>query len=411
MLTYYSRLFHNSLLGDLLSLPIVDISEESQEDFGDPAYVEYRLEQEYSSQFITWKRIVISLMLLIVKNENQASNYSNELYLGTDSYEHVWETMCKAVFDDKLGSSISSLNLQHTHSSNNDNITLKDIIPYPKWHRDWGKDEEAPAAEAPDTLIPDVVSIFASKSPGKQYFCIYDAKYYKPIWKGDSSKIAHAPGVESITKQFLYQSAYEKFVHQHGFAQVLNMFLVPSADDGETPIHLGRVDFPGVFKQLPLPFTNSIDMWALPADWLALLYLDGQLIGTSTLDTMANISMMSDNKGSALERLSRILSVLDLVDIVVNDSADAKRVSLVIREGDTTNLSWQSEPGKFNLDAGILMARFLNSLAENSQYTPTEIAAITGSAVTSWNCGEYETAIDQFRKLHLQITAEFSTVS
>ena len=408
LLTQCSRHFHESPLGDLLSLPNIDLSEESIDDFGDLAYIEYRLERELSSQFITWKRTAISLMLQIVTDEDEASNYSEGTCLGTDNYAYIWETMCKAVFDDKLHSAINSLDLGRRLDSDQDNeaLTLKDIIPYPQWHRDAGNADgnEKPASNAKSTLIPDVVSTPTSNCSNKRYFCIYDAKYYTPVWHGNLSNITGAPGVESITKQFLYQSAYKKFVSNHEFTQVLNMFLVPTANSGEVPIHVGRVDFPGVFRHMPYPFSNSIDMWALPADWLARLYLDGQLIETATLDSMANISMLYDHKGSVVECLSEILTALGNP---ANNFTDFERVFLSIRNSATGN-HWHSEPGTFELHSSTLLKLSMNPAPMESHYTSTQIAVITGSAVALWNSGDYAAAIHQFKKLFLEISVEFS---
>ena len=36
------------------------------------------------------------------------------------------------------------------------------------------------------------------------------------------------PGIESITKQYLYQLAYQKFIIDHGFKDVKNCFLMPT---------------------------------------------------------------------------------------------------------------------------------------------------------------------------------------
>ena len=46
--------------------------------------------------------------------------------------------------------------------------------------------------------------------------------------KGDS--IIGQPGIESITKQFLYQLAYKKFTENHGFekSNIRNCFLLPT---------------------------------------------------------------------------------------------------------------------------------------------------------------------------------------
>ncbi len=39
------------------------------------------------------------------------------------------------------------------------------------------------------------------------------------------------PGIESITKQYLYQLAYQKFINDHEFSTVKNCFLLPTEND------------------------------------------------------------------------------------------------------------------------------------------------------------------------------------
>ncbi|WRK55189.1 LlaJI family restriction endonuclease [Coprobacillaceae bacterium CR2/5/TPMF4] len=75
---------------------------------------------------------------------------------------------------------------------------------------------------AKDTLIPDLVSIF--QNDGNHEFIIFDAKYYNAhLEKGIIP--SGQPGIESITKQYLYQLAYQKFIKDHEFSAVKNCFL------------------------------------------------------------------------------------------------------------------------------------------------------------------------------------------
>ena len=39
------------------------------------------------------------------------------------------------------------------------------------------------------------------------------------------------PGIESITKQYLYQLAYQQFINDHRFDVVKNCFLMPTEQD------------------------------------------------------------------------------------------------------------------------------------------------------------------------------------
>ena len=81
----------------------------------------------------------------------------------------------------------------------------------------------------------------------------------------------HQPGLESITKQFLYQSAYREFITENHFDKVANVFLVPTEKD--KPSLLARVSFSEVMEKMDKPFSNFIYMWALPAKEIFECYL------------------------------------------------------------------------------------------------------------------------------------------
>ena len=56
---------------------------------------------------------------------------------------------------------------------------------------------------------------------------IFDAKYYN-IQLEHNKKLRGQPGIESITKQYLYQLAYQPFVEAHQIDKVRNCFLMPT---------------------------------------------------------------------------------------------------------------------------------------------------------------------------------------
>ena len=79
---------------------------------------------------------------------------------------------------------------------------------------------------AEDTLIPDIVSLVNIN--GDCQFIIFDAKYYN-IQLEQNKKLCGQPGIESITKQYLYQLAFQPFVDAHQIGMVRNCFLLPTA--------------------------------------------------------------------------------------------------------------------------------------------------------------------------------------
>ena len=97
---------------------------------------------------------------------------------------------------------------------------LVEIIEKPLW--------VATGKTAADTLIPDIVTI--SMVDGDWQFIIFDAKYYNAkLEPGNAPK--GQPGIESVTKQYLYQLAYKEFISEHKFSAVKNCFLMPTEEN------------------------------------------------------------------------------------------------------------------------------------------------------------------------------------
>lgn len=264
-------------IDELLGLPSVRISAEELEDFGDADAVSYRLEQERSVQFVTWRQDVIDMLLRYLSPGEEFASPEEELCLGTTSFYHAWEEACKTAFGDRLADRLDSLGVElRGEWAARGRETLLGIIPRPEWTR-LGEDGEELACGDVDTLIPDVVAVHADGAGGFA-FCIYDAKYYTPTL---GERVRGVPGVESVTKQILYQSAYRGFVLDNGFSRVANVFLVPR--HGGEVRRAGRVRFSGVFDSLGEPFTVGVEMWELPAETVFECYLRGELIDEGVL--------------------------------------------------------------------------------------------------------------------------------
>lgn len=134
-------------------------------------------------------------------------------------------------------------------------LKLIELIEKPLW--------TATGKKAADTLIPDLISI-----AGEQ-FIIFDAKYYNAqLIPGNVPK--GQPGIESVTKQYLYQLAYQKFISDHGFSVVKNCFLMPT-ENREVEDH-GEVSME-ILSELGL---QNIKVRFLPADAVYDHYLDGR---------------------------------------------------------------------------------------------------------------------------------------
>jgi len=78
------------------------------------------------------------------------------------------------------------------------------------------------------------------------------------------------PGVESVTKQYLYQLAYKEFLEDHGINYFRNCFLMPTEIDA-APINKGHVEM-RFFEQQGL---EKIHIRLLSAKSVFEMYLKG----------------------------------------------------------------------------------------------------------------------------------------
>ena len=140
---------------------------------------------------------------------------------------------------------------------------LIDLIDKPQWSGT-APSREPFVKQAEDTLIPDIISIV--NVDGDYQFIIFDAKYYN-IQLEHNKKLRGQPGIESITKQYLYQLAYQPFVEAHQIGTVKNCFLMPTAST--EIIEKGTASL-AMLKRLGL---EDIQVRLLPAKTVFMHYL------------------------------------------------------------------------------------------------------------------------------------------
>ena len=299
ILSECSRFLEESGLSSLLSIGTVELTGESPIDIGEAEYLRWLIDRERASQYVTWKQDVLDLMRAYLSERGADADHGRVLRLGTTSYYHAWEVACKVAFGDLLDYRLRELPLELADEWLRDKSkTLLQIIPRPIWSRTQGMGD----GEEGDTLIPDTITF--AEVGGKSLFCIYDAKYYVPTRQG---KLRGQPGVESITKQFLYQSAYQRFVEAHSFDGVVNTFLVPSEED--TPTLLASVSFPDVMSAATgasEKFSDHIDMWALPAQKVFDCYLRGRKLDAAIYESLLT---QPDVGSSTIDRVREPLPI------------------------------------------------------------------------------------------------------
>jgi hypothetical protein len=216
-----------SLFGDLTP---VELTDEILPDFGAEDYIDYKINNELNIQFNTQKQYLLRLMRAYLGiNENYRSEDEFKMF-GTTSFNLVWENVCKTVLSNCL----------EQRQKLYQNKTLKELIRKPKWNM---------GAEPylADTLIPDLISVKDNS------FYIFDAKYYDI--EVSEGRVVGQPGLESITKQFLYELAYynvddnfnSDFFASGNITKIKNCFLFPDDGDGDDDIYnvntVGYVSF------------------------------------------------------------------------------------------------------------------------------------------------------------------------
>lgn len=202
---------------------------------GEDDYLLRRIEQELTRQFVTSKRQMLQLMHLYLTRQGKKKQ-SRLLFYGTNAMNLVWETACGAVVGNQL--QIKVRNIQELAGEQLRSFPAKDksllqLIDRPEWVA-----EGCGIGEKKDTLIPDSIRI-RKDADGRKMFAIYDAKYYNIVFT--PNRVSGQPGIESITKQYLYHLAYGALLKHFQITRVQNTFLFPSESGSKW---LGRVTMP-----------------------------------------------------------------------------------------------------------------------------------------------------------------------
>lgn len=267
ILTRASKELQDADLLDLFEITGVDLTDEELEDFGDKEYILYRIENELNTQFNTRKQLVLKTIYAYIDRSGNLTDTDCFSIFGTTSFNLVWENVCADIMDNQLNRPLGALKLPLSLRPGYDrNKKLKDLIEKPLW--------TASGKEAKDTLVPDLVTI--SETDHGYEFIIFDAKYYNARLEVNVQPNGQ-PGIESITKQYLYQLAYQKFIIEHGFSSVRNCFLMPTEqnhviDKGEVSMRM--------LEDLGL---QNIKVKLLPATLAYEYYLSGKKMNINDL--------------------------------------------------------------------------------------------------------------------------------
>ena len=276
ILTRCTAQLRDADLLELFDILGADLSDEELEDFGETSYILDRIARELHVQFNTRKQLLLKALYAFVASSGTLDDLDGFRMFGTNRFNLVWERVCADVLDNQLQTPIGGLRLPvplagpyraERHKK------LIELIDKPAWTgEDPGKGAFSKTAE--DTLIPDLVTI--ARVNGEYQFIILDAKYYSLQLEPDK-RLRGQPGIEAITKQYLYQLAYKPFVDAHGITTVKNCFLMPAA--GDAVIVKGTVSL-AMLRSLGL---QDIQIRLVPAEMMYRHYLENTKLDVGAL--------------------------------------------------------------------------------------------------------------------------------
>lgn len=239
---------------DLFDLTEIYLNDKELDEYGDIDYILYRLENEINIQFNTRKNNLLKMMYAYISTKGTINELEYLNIFGTNSFNLIWED----VLNDHLNTPLYKLPLLYNRYEKS-NRKLIDIIEKPKWI---DSDEEGIFSNKAKTLIPDTIVI------DKEVMIIYDAKYY--CFENKRNYLRGQPGIESITKQYLYQLAYKDFAKKNGIKIIRNCFIIPT--EGNEIINKGKVEL-NMLGNLEL---EPIKILLLPTQQIFKLYLSNK---------------------------------------------------------------------------------------------------------------------------------------
>ena len=244
-----SNRLHECELDEILQLETPTPYQGDRIDFGTDEYIIQRLRKEMNVQFVSRKQTILSSLLAWIEHTSLETNSSGIQMFGTNSFHTLWEAMCAEVFENQFTHKLKSLGITLANTDNEDD-TLESLIKKPQWKARIG----GHVHNAEKTLRPDYISIV--RDAVHTHFVILDAKYYNI--ELDDRHVCGQPGVEDVSKQYLYHLAYKDFIEEHGMTSI-NAFISPT-DQTESSV-VGTAEMP-IFSDLKLPAIQVVKLSA-----------------------------------------------------------------------------------------------------------------------------------------------------
>ncbi|WP_346962241.1 LlaJI family restriction endonuclease [Clostridium sp.] len=210
----------------------VDIIENALEDLEEIDRIESEIDKEVTIQFNDRKRRVLYAIKSYIDKKSGTSDTRLLLY-GTRNFKWIWEVICGYVFDNEF-----------TKQGKKSKYEIYGIES-PKWYIDNKSDLEVNDKNdiemQKNRLTPDILKLVVDDDI--RCLLILDAKYYNIRLNGN--RLEGNPGIEDITKQYLYHSALTKYIADKKINKIINAFLFPTQNDtyvqGEVALDFMRV--------------------------------------------------------------------------------------------------------------------------------------------------------------------------
>ncbi len=222
-----SYIIIESQLEDILPVQSFILSDDRLYQFGAVETIQDKILQEMSNQYVDDKQVMLRLMYAFVsKMKDKDLSNAQVSFIGTNQFNLVWEKVCSKIFNNSINEKVSSLNFS-TKNIEDVHKTLLELIDKPRWTIEGN-------VYIKDSLIPDIISV--EKMRENITFNIIDAKYY--CIEYEKNVLKNNPGIADITKQFIYQMAYNEFLKYNNINIINNILVFPN-------INIKEIEFKG----------------------------------------------------------------------------------------------------------------------------------------------------------------------
>lgn len=205
---------NNTGLNSILTYNVDNI-ENAFEDLDEMDKIEREIENENMIQFNDRKKRVLQAIKSYLNRRSDTSELNLLLY-GTRNFKWIWEVVCGYVFDNEF-----------IKYGKNSKYSVYEIES-PKWYinniDNLKNDTSSEYEMKKNRLTPDILKLVVNEE--KRILLILDAKYYN--LRVEDGYLKGNPGIDDITKQYLYHTALKKYIEKHNINKVINTFLFPS---------------------------------------------------------------------------------------------------------------------------------------------------------------------------------------